>query len=404
MESIPLSELELRRQRCRALLRNHLDNAEGLMVFSRVNIYYLTGTMGNGLLWLPMEGRPVLLCRRGLERARIEAGATRMFPFRTYRDIRRILEDAGSPLPRNVAVEMNGLSWTLGEKLMKDLPDQNFIPGDQVLSMTRSVKSPWELDKMRRAGEKHDRCLCRLLPDLLSAGMSESQIAYTVWNVFFSEKHQGILRMNNFGEEVFLGHVSVGDSANYPSVYNGPVGLKGIHPAIPHMGSDDVIWRKGSPLTCDVGFMLEGYQTDKTQVYWLGDSASIPDKARRAHDFCSDVQNWIAERLKPGAIPSELWAHCAAWAQKAGWAEGYMALGGNKVDFVGHGIGLAIDEFPVLAKGFDHPLEAGMVLALEPKIGIQGFGMVGVENTFEVTPNGGRCLTGTDYEIICIRS
>lgn len=79
-----------------------------------------------------------------------------------------------------------------------------------------------------------------------------------------------------------------------------------------------------------------------------------------------------------------------------------MALGGNKVHFVGHGIGLAIDEYPVLAGGFDLHLEAGMVLAVEPKIGIPGFGMVGVENTFAVTPGGGQCLTGSSHGIIPI--
>ena len=63
---------------------------------------------------------------------------------------------------------------------------------------------------------------------------------------------------------------------------------------------------------------------------------------------------------------------------------------------------LTIDGWPVLAKGFDTPLEAGMTLALEPKFGIAGVGMVGVENTFEVTENGGVCLTGDNYEIICL--
>jgi len=79
-----------------------------------------------------------------------------------------------------------------------------------------------------------------------------------------------------------------------------------------------------------------------------------------------------------------------------------MALGGNKVKFLGHGIGLGIDEHPVIATGFDAPLEKGNVIALEPKIGIPGIGMVGVENTFEVTDNESVCLTGDAYDMICI--
>jgi hypothetical protein len=78
------------------------------------------------------------------------------------------------------------------------------------------------------------------------------------------------LRMESFGEEAFLGHIAVGDSANYPSVFNGPVGLPGVHPAAPFMGAAEIKWYSGSPLTVDCGFSIGGYQTDKTQVYWLG--------------------------------------------------------------------------------------------------------------------------------------
>ncbi|MDD2391277.1 MAG: Xaa-Pro peptidase family protein [Desulfobacterales bacterium] len=402
MTMVPFSELQCRWQSCRALLHEQFSDAGGILVFSRLNIYYLTGTFGNGLFWLPMEGSPVLLCRRGLERARLESPVETIVPFRSYREIIEILKNAGSPLAETVGVEMNALSWTLGMKLKEDLPDRHFVRADMVLSMTRSVKSAWELDKIRQAGAKHDKCLRQLLPELLSEGMTETQVAHAVWKVFFSEQHQGLLRMEKYGEEVFLGHISVGESANYPSVYNGPVGLRGVSPAVPHMGSQQISWEQGAPLVCDVGFMLDGYQTDKTQVYWLGREDSIPSMVRKAQDFCIDVQDWLARNLKPGAIPAELWEHCSAWAKKAGWSEGYMALGGNKVDFVGHGIGLAIDEFPVLAKGFDHPLKEGMVLALEPKIGIRGIGMAGVENTFEVTPEGGKSLTGEQYDIVCI--
>ena len=79
-----------------------------------------------------------------------------------------------------------------------------------------------------------------------------------------------------------------------------------------------------------------------------------------------------------------------------------MALAANKVAFLGHGIGLAIDGHPVIARGFDEPFETGMVMAVEPKLGIEGVGMVGVENTFEVTDAGGVCLTGDDYGIVCV--
>jgi Xaa-Pro aminopeptidase len=400
-EQVPLEELAWRLERCRWALAGIVPEAGGLLVFSRLNIFYLTGTYGAGALWVPLEGEPVLLCRRGIERARLESPLERILPFRSFRDLPGLLEGAGSPLAAVVAAEMGGITWALGRTLDEHLAPARIVPGDRALSLGRSVKSPWELAILRAAGAEHEHCLRALLPALIAAGMSERDIAHRVWMTLFAAGHQGLLRMENYGEEVFLGHVAAGDSGNYPSVFNGPVGLRGEHPAIPHMGSSRV-WQRGEPLICDVGFVREGYHTDKTQVYFAGPREAIPARAAAAHDFCVEVQAWLAERLRPGSVPSELAAHCFAWAEEAGWAEGFMALGGNKVRFIGHGIGLAIDEQPVLAKGFDAPLEEGMVLALEPKLGIPGFGMVGVENTFEVTPEGGRCLTGSAYDILCV--
>ena len=232
--------------------------------------------------------------------------------------------------------------------------------------------------------------------------MSEFEIAHVISHLFFTQGHHGILRMETYGEEVYLGHISIGESGNYPSVFNGPLGLRGVHPAVPHMGSNHVHWEAGMPLSIDNGFMHEGYQTDKTQIYWLGEKNSIPMVVQSAHDCAVEIQERIVENLKPGVRPSDLWEQSLELARKNGFEDGFMGLDKNKVAFVGHGIGLAIDEYPAVAKGFDLPLEEGTVLAIEPKIGIPGIGMVGVENTFIVTERGGQCLTGEKYEIICV--
>jgi Xaa-Pro aminopeptidase len=398
----PANEINSRLKRYKELLQGFLPQAEGSLVFSRLNMFYFTGAYANGVLWLPMEGEPVLFCRRGAERARIETAINNVVQFTSYRDIQKTFQEFDFAMPRNIAAEMNGIPWSLSNSLIKYLPNVTFLPSDKLIAMTRSKKSEWELQILREAGEKHNKCLTKLLPPLLHEGINELQISHKISEIFFSEGHHGVIRMETFGEEAFLGHIAVGDSANYPSYFNGPVGLRGVHPAVPFMGAEEIQWESGYPLTIDNGFTVAGYHTDKTQVYWLGDKDSIPDKIQDAHNFCVDMQAVIAEELRPGAIPSNLWKQCEKMASQSTWLEGFMGLGNNKVSFVGHGIGLAVDEYPVLANGFDLPLEEGMVLAIEPKIGIPGVGMVGTENTFEVTPNGGRVLTGSNYDIITI--
>jgi Xaa-Pro aminopeptidase len=297
---------------------------------------------------------------------------------------------------------MDGLPWGLGRKLAASLKDVEFMSGDRALLGARARKTEWELAKMRRAGELHRICLEEILPDGLRPGMTERDCAIRAWDVFFEHGHSGLMRMGAFGEEIFLGHVSAGESGNYPSAFNGPLGLRGDSPAVPFMGNADVIWDGKRPLSCDIGFCLEGYHTDKTSVYW-GPDHDVPEEAARAHDFCIEVQAWLADNAVPGATPADLYRPCAERAEKEGFAEGFMALGGNNVPFVGHGIGLVIDEYPPLAERFEEPLEAGMCLAIEPKIGIPGLGMVGTENTFEVREGGAKCLTGENFEILRTR-
>ncbi len=400
---IPIQELQIRWQRCRRLLIELMPDASGLLLFSRINLYYMTGTLANGLFWLPREGDSVLLCRRGLERARLESAAPIMDAYTSFKDVEALLQDAGSPLGDTLAVDMDGLSWALGCSLTKYVgAGRSLMPGAKVIARCRSFKTDWERERMRQAGACHQQCLDVLLPPLLKPGMSELDVAHTLWRLFFEHGSQGLMRMNAFGEEVFLGHIAMGRNGNYPSVFNGPLGLRGVHPAAPCMGAADTRWQPGVPLSVDTCFCLDGYHTDATRIYWPGLPETIPTMVRDAHAFCLELENWLAAQMKPGAVPTDLWRHCIERAEKAGWAEGFMGLTPNKVVFSGHGIGLAIDEQPVLAQGCDTPLEKGMTLAIEPKIGLPGIGMVGSENTYEITANGGISLTGCAREMVVV--
>ncbi len=393
---LPPGETALRQARCRERLGATAPEAEGLLVFSRLNIYYLTGAYAPGVFWLPREGRSLLLVRKGLERAQLEASGTDLASYRSFGDLPGLLAGPSRAMPKIVAAETGGLPWSLGTSLAKALAETRTVPGDRVLQEARSVKTPWELETTRRCGFLHRKAVCEILPERIRPGMTEFEISRLAWDVMFSLGHLGPMRMAAFGEEAFLGHVATGDSANHPSWFNGPLGLKGAHPAGPFMGSPAAVWEKNSLLALDIGFCLEGYNTDKTHLYFAGKPADFPDQARRAQDCCLEIEALVAEALRPGAVPAEIYAQSVALAEKRGFAAGYMGFGNNQVPFLGHGIGLCVDERPVLAKGFGEPLRPGMILAVEPKIGLPGFGMAGTENTWEVTDNAPLCLTGPD--------
>ncbi len=400
-ETLPTEEAARRIDVCRAHLAAMEPQVSGLLIFSRLNLYYFTGSYAQGMLWLPLSGQPVLMVRRGHERCRLESPLQNIVPFRSYGDIVGICADSGSPISGRVAAEMGGLSWTLSNLLRSKLKDLEFVSGDMAITRTRAVKSSWELAKMRLAGQRHSAFYQELAAHI-KPGMSELEMSHTAYSMLLRAGHSGVSRLSGLGDELVLGHMAVGDNAGYPSHFDGVMGLMGVHPAAPFMGNAGSIWGKKQLLAIDFSFVLEGYNSDKTRIYWSGSPDSLPDEVRRAHEVCLSVQDMAASSLKPGAVPSSIYEKALTMAEQAGYKDTFMGHGANKVQFIGHGIGLAIDEYPAFARRFDSPLEEGMTVALEPKIFLPGFGLTGVEDTFEITANGASCLSGGERNIIFV--
>jgi len=193
------------------------------------------------------------------------------------------------------------------------------------------------------------------------------------------------------------GQIGFGESSIYPTSFNGPGGNYGLSPAVPLLGSRKRTLRKGDLVFVDVACCVSGYHSDKTTTYMYG--KPLPQHAIDAHRRCVDIQNEIAAMLKPGAVPAEIYNSIMKKLDD-NFLENFMGFGNRKVKFLGHGIGLHVDELPVIAEGFTEPLQEGMVFAVEPKKGIEGIGMVGIENTFIVTPQGGECISGNNPGLI----
>jgi len=250
---------------------------------------------------------------------------------------------------------------------------------------------------MKRSGELHRLVLEDKVPAMLHEGMSEVDLAGELYTQMLKDGHHGVARFGMFDSEIIIGHIAFGESSLYPTSFNGPGGNYGMGPAVPGVGSRERKLKKGDLVFLDVAFGVEGYHTDKTLNYIFG---AYPDRELlREHIICLDIQARLSEQLKPGVIPAELYENTISGLPPS-FLNNFMGYGNRQVKFLGHGIGLYIDETPVIAKGFDLPFEENMVMALEPKKGIAGRGMVGIENTFIVTPEGGKCITGFSKGLI----
>lgn len=152
----------------------------------------------------------------------------------------------------------------------------------------------------------------------------------------------------------------------------------------------------GQSLMVDMGGNFNGYMGDMSRVFSIG---KLPERAYAAHQTCLEIQEAVTEKAKPGAVCEDLYNTAIDMVTKAGFADYFMGAG-QKAKFIGHGIGLEINEAPVLAPRMKQELEPGMVFALEPKIVLPGIGPLGIENSWAVTVDGVEKLTLCKEEII----
>ncbi len=393
MEKVPLSELEARISSFRNMMAVSNPEWEIAAIFSKINQYYFTGTMQDGMLIIPREGGPTLWVRRSYERSQDESLFPSIKPMKSFRDAKKEFKT----LPDTVYLETEVVPLALYQRFNKHFPFKDFKPVDQQLATVRAVKSDYELSLMRKSGKIHQRVAEDLLPDMLQEGMSEANLAVTIFKTLVEEGHDGLTRFGMFDNEMVVGHVGFGDSSIYPTYFDGASGTRGLSPAAPVLGSRQRKLKKGDLVFVDVGCAFNGYNTDKTMTCMFG--SSLPQHAIETHHKCVEIQNEIAKMLKPGAIPSQIY-HRIMDNLDEDFLENFMGFGPRKVKFLGHAIGLLIDELPVIAERFDQPLQEGMVFAVEPKNGIAGVGMVGIENTFIVTPRGGECITGDNPGLV----
>lgn len=365
------------------------------IILGRVNLFYFTGTIQDGMLLIWRSQEAVYWVRRSYERALAESNFPRIRPMAGYRDAAATI----STLPSTVYLETEIVPLAMYKRLHKYFPFKKVESMDLHLCAVRSVKSPYELALMERSGEIHRQALEEDVPKLLREGMSESELGSALYRLLVDKGHQGLARFAMFDTDVALGIVAFGENSLYPTCFDGPGGNFGMSPSVPWLGSRQRFLRPGDLIFIDIGCGVEGYHTDKTQTYMFGQP--LPESAQEVHRQCVAIQDEIARRLKPGAVPSQIYQEIMG-GLSPDFLENFMGFGARKSKFLGHGIGLVVDEWPAIAEGFDEPLQENMVLAVEPKKGLPGLGMVGIENTFTVTPQGGRTLTGEHPGLILV--
>ncbi|CCK82366.1 M24 family metallopeptidase [Desulfobacula toluolica] len=395
MELVPKSQIYARIKKFQKWLTS--KDLDGAFVLQNVDLYYLSGTLQRAILFVPCEGQPLLMVIKSFQRARNESAIQAIFEIQGRGGILPILAGHGHGMLKRVGFELDVLPTAQYLWFQKKFPRIDFVDISPGIRKLRTIKTPYEVNQIQRATAILDKGY-QEIQQLIREGMTELEIDGLLYCLARKEGHMGIMRMRGWNQEMTHAHVLSGESGAVVSSGETTAGGPGNTPAMPQ-GAGFGRVKKNEPIYIDYGVGVNGYFSDQTRTLVMGD---LEDDLARAYECSKKILETLEAEVQPGIPCARLYERAHSIARKNGFEENFMGYGQGKVKFVGHGIGLEIDELPVMAPGFKAPIQEGMVFALEPKFVFPGKGIVGIEDDYRVTSKGIERLTLTDQALIRI--
>ncbi len=382
-----LPELRLRWKHLQEAMEE--TNLQGLLISSNVNLYYVSGRVFSGFTYLPLKGDPLFFVRRpvGLSGAGVHY-------IRKPEEIGTYFQQQRLPLPQTLGLESDAISYNEYQRYEAIFHPATIQNGSALLRRVRNLKTDWEIEQIRRSGRLHTQ-VYHTIPSLYRPGMTDIELSIEIERQARLAGSLGLFRIFGQSMEIFMGSLLAGDNADTPSPYDFALGGAGQDTSLP-VGGNGTPLKEGMAVMVDMGGNFTGYTTDMSRVFSIG---TLSDLAYRAHDCSLAIQREIERIAKPGTPAKDLYNTALEMATAAGLADYFMGHN-QKAGFVGHGIGIEINEGPVLAPRSKDILARGMVFALEPKFVIPGVGAVGIENSFAVQETGLEKLTLCEEKIL----
>lgn len=365
---------------------------ESLLLCDNANIFYLTGRIFDGFVYINPAGEVCYFVRR----PSILTG-TNVHLIRKPENILDIIDREGLGRPSKLGLELSQVSYATIKRLAAALAVDSFGNADTVMLASRAVKTDYELQMIAECGLHHDRVYSRI-PHLYREGMSDVELQIEIERLTRIEGGLGFIRTVGHDMEINMGSILAGPNADEPSPYDFALGGAGLSPALP-VGANGTILRPGMSVMVDTNGVFNGYMTDMTRSFAIG---NLPQRAIDLHRLSCDICHTIEQMARPGVKCSDLCRTALDMAAKAGAADLFMGHS-SQAAFVGHGLGVALNELPVISPKNDTLLQAGNVLAIEPKFVLPEIGAVGIENTYAVTDDAPlRRLTNSPEDLITL--
>lgn len=369
-------------------IRSFMDRAsvDAVIISDFANQYYITGRVFAGHIYLPLEGMPVFFVRRPV---RLDGDGV------VYvRKPEQMAETIGLNVPAVVGLEMDTASYSAITRLAAIFPESKTANASTIMRCARAVKTDAEQQLLRESGIKQEH-VYRLIPRLYRPGMSDLELQVEIERQSRLQGCLGQFRISGDSMEIYMGNVITGENADSPTPYDFAMGGRGLHPSLP-VGCDGSLIERSHSVMIDMNGDYTGYMTDMTRTFSAG---KLDDLAVRAHQCSIDIVHALADMARPGTPAKELYQRAEQMARDAGLADYFMGHR-QKAGFVGHGLGIEINEMPVIAPRSRDIIESGNVIAFEPKFVIPHVGAVGIENTYIIHDESAECVTNAPEELI----
>ena len=377
---VPSSELERRQSR-------FVEALEGMSAWVNdpVDMYWLVGNRQSGGVHFAAEGAVTQYVRNSLERARFESGGNDAPHSVVSHPRMSALSETVSDTP---ALQLGRMPASDAAFLQSKLGDG----GDctQLLWTLREIKSDWEIERMRESGEIQRR-MFEAIDEIGREGVTELELAGAADEVSRVAGFGSFVRMRKWPLDCDRVVVASGRAGGVPTFFDSAVGGTGAHP-LAALGAGFNRVKAGDPVLVDIVHVHRGYVADMTRMFSVGPLSN--EWVNRLDDM-NEIAMTIQNCLGRGDNCSVAWATGAAKAEEMGHGEHLMGMGPDQACFLGHSIGLELDETPVVAAGFDRPLPIGGTMAIEPKV-IHPDGAIGVEDCWVRTTDGMSCLSSGD--------
>lgn len=365
---------------------------DGCIISSPVNQFWLCGYIFDGYIYIQPKGPAILFVRRPFN-----LKDDRAVFLRKPEQIPELLQQMKHPLPTHLMMETDYLSFNATIRLQKALKTDNVVNVSSDLRNLRMIKTSVELAQIKESAEIHTEVYKRI-PSLYKKGMTDLELQIEIEREMRLHGSIGIFR--SFGEnmDIFMGSLLAGDNAQAASPFDYALGGEGISPILP-LGANGSILKSGTTIMIDMAGNYRPYMDDMSRTFAI---EQAPDIAYFAHEVSIKIHNTIKAFAKPGTSCSDIY-NTALEIAKENNLDAYFMGTEQQAKFIGHGVGLEINEPPVFTPRSKETLAVGMAIALEPKFVLPGIGAVGIENTYILNENGLENITLCEEELITLK-